>query len=70
MINKFLILIIKIYQNTISYFFPSACRFTPSCSQYMIDAINKYGKFKGAWMGLRRISSCHPHSNRSGYDPA
>lgn len=45
------------------------CRFTPSCSEYAIDAINKYGAFRGAWRALKRILRCHPFGGR-GYDPA
>ncbi len=47
---------------------PNACRYTPTCSQYSIDAINKYGIFKGGWMGFKRLLSCGPWGG-SGYDP-
>jgi uncharacterized protein len=62
------IFFIKIYQYSISPLLPNACRYTPTCSQYGIDAINKYGIIKGGWMGLKRILSCHPWGGH-GYDP-
>jgi putative membrane protein insertion efficiency factor len=62
------ILLIKFYQYTIRPLLPNACRFTPSCSQYGIDAVNKYGALKGGWMALKRILRCHPWGG-SGYDP-
>lgn len=66
-IRKVLIFPILIYQYAISPLFPSSCRYTPTCSQYTKEAIQKYG-LKGLWMGLRRISRCHPWGG-SGYDP-
>ncbi|MDQ7788109.1 MAG: membrane protein insertion efficiency factor YidD [Thermodesulfovibrionales bacterium] len=66
--KKFLILLLKLYRYCISPLLPMSCRYTPSCSQYSVDAISKYGAFKGTWLTLRRISRCHPfHSG--GYDP-
>jgi len=62
------ILLIKLYQLLISPFFPSSCRFTPTCSHYTLDALKKYGLFKGGWLGLKRILKCHPWGG-SGYDP-
>jgi uncharacterized protein len=62
------ILIIKFYQYSISPLLPSACRYTPTCSHYAIDAIKKYGPLKGGWMAAKRIGSCHPWGG-SGYDP-
>jgi putative membrane protein insertion efficiency factor len=59
---------IKFYQMTISQALPPSCRFTPTCSQYTYEAIEKYGLFKGVWMGGRRILRCHPF-NPGGYDP-
>jgi len=46
----------------------AACRFTPTCSEYMIQSIAKYGAFRGIWMGVRRISRCRPGGG-CGYDP-
>jgi putative membrane protein insertion efficiency factor len=60
--------IIRFYQYAISPLLKPSCRFTPSCSQYGLDAVNKYGAFKGSWMALKRIMRCHPWGG-SGYDP-
>jgi putative membrane protein insertion efficiency factor len=54
------IILIKFYQKAISPLFPSSCRFYPSCSEYTKQAIQKYGSLKGSWLGLKRISKCHP----------
>lgn len=62
------IFIIKIYQLFLSPFFPPSCRYTPTCSQYGIEAMKKYGLFKGSWLTFKRISRCHPGGG-SGYDP-
>ena len=70
MIRATLIFLIKLYQNTLSLFFASSCRFSPSCSQYMIDSINKSGVVKGLFRGTKRILRCHPFSKNSGWDPA
>ena len=69
MIKKISILLIKIYQNSFSLFFPSSCRYNPSCSQYMIDSINKNGLLNGIHFGVKRILRCHPFSKKGGYDP-
>lgn len=60
--------LIRLYQATFSRLLPPSCRFIPSCSEYTYQAIEKYGLFKGAWLGLKRISRCHP-LNPGGYDP-
>lgn len=62
------ILLIKIYQWFISPFFPPACRYTPTCSQYGLEAMKKHGLLKGGILTLKRISRCHPRGG-SGYDP-
>lgn len=62
------ILIVRIYQYVISPAMGPKCRFTPSCSQYTIDALKKYGPLKGIWLSAKRISRCHP-AGGSGYDP-
>ncbi len=71
-IQKILIFPFKIlvlfYQKIISPITPASCRFTPTCSQYMIDALNVHGLFKGLWLGSKRICKCHPYGG-SGYDP-
>jgi hypothetical protein len=56
------------YQKLISPFFPSTCRFSPSCSNYAIEAIKLRGPFVGLWLTLKRISKCHPWGG-NGYDP-
>jgi uncharacterized protein len=59
---------IRFYQRSISPLFPPACRFQPSCSQYTLVAIERYGLLKGSWLGMRRISRCHPF-HPGGHDP-
>lgn len=60
--------IIKFYRLFISPILPPSCRYTPTCSEYGIQALTKYGPFKGGWLTLKRISRCHPLGG-SGYDP-
>ena len=62
------IIVIKIYQVLISPLFPSSCRYTPTCSHYTVGALKKHGLFKGGWLGIKRISKCHPWGG-SGHDP-
>ena len=62
------IYIIKIYQNSIGIFFRGSCRFHPTCSEYMKNAIEKYGVYKGVTKGVVRLSKCHPYSNKYGID--
>lgn len=64
----FFILIIRFYQLAISPILPSACRYTPTCSQYGLEAVKKYGAFKGGWLAIKRISRCHPWGGH-GHDP-
>ncbi|MBP3299462.1 MAG: membrane protein insertion efficiency factor YidD [Muribaculaceae bacterium] len=63
-----LVLPIRFYQRCISPMLPSVCRYTPSCSQYAVEALRKHGPVKGLWLALKRISRCHPWGG-SGYDP-
>lgn len=64
-----LVLLIKFYQICISPLKGGpTCRFTPTCSQYALEALRKYGLFKGGWLALKRILRCHPWGG-SGYDP-
>ncbi|MBM78384.1 MAG: membrane protein insertion efficiency factor YidD [Crocinitomicaceae bacterium] len=66
---KFLfILLIRIYQKAISPLFPGSCRYTPTCSQYSIEAIKNHGILKGLYLGLKRIIKCNPWGG-CGYDP-
>ena len=68
-IIKFLfILPVKLYQIIISPILPNACRYTPTCSVYTIQAIKIHGPLKGIWLGIKRLSRCHPWG-KSGYDP-
>lgn len=66
--KSLLISLIHIYQHYISPLTPPACRYTPTCSQYTLEAIQKYGALRGTWLGLKRICRCHPWGG-SGYDP-
>jgi putative membrane protein insertion efficiency factor len=66
--KKVALLFIRLYQKTISRVLPPSCRFTPSCSHYGYEAIEKYGFIKGGWMAVKRVSRCHP-LNPGGYDP-
>ncbi|BDC98462.1 putative membrane protein insertion efficiency factor [Persicobacter psychrovividus] len=59
---------VDIYRYGISPFFPPACRFTPTCSNYMVKAIQVHGPFRGLLLGLRRIGRCHPWGGH-GHDP-
>jgi uncharacterized protein len=59
---------IRVYQMSLSRALPPSCRFYPSCSQYTLEAIAKYGALKGAWLGIKRILRCQPFSP-GGYDP-
>ena len=63
-----LILPIKLYQLLLSPLIGPSCRFTPTCSNYAIEAINRHGPFKGFWLAIKRISKCHPWGD-SGHDP-
>ncbi len=67
--TKLLIGLVKLYQLTIGNILPPACRYSPSCSHYMIEAINKYGALKGSIKGLKRIGRCHPWSKHNHWDP-
>ncbi|WP_338064089.1 membrane protein insertion efficiency factor YidD [Syntrophomonas wolfei] len=62
-----LIILIKIYQKA-TFFKPASCRFYPSCSNYSIQALKKYGIVKGGWLTVKRLARCHPY-NPGGYDP-
>ncbi len=62
------VILIKLYQVTLSPLLGSKCRFTPSCSQYAVEALKKHGVIKGLWLAVKRISKCHPWGGH-GYDP-
>ena len=63
-----MILLVRAYQVTLSPLFSGCCRFEPSCSNYMIEALQRHGVFKGLYLGIRRLFRCHPFGG-SGYDP-
>ena len=63
-----LIFFIKVYQWTLSPLIGRACRYTPTCSNYGIEALRKHGPFKGSWLTIKRVLSCNPWGG-SGYDP-
>ncbi|MEG1555698.1 MAG: membrane protein insertion efficiency factor YidD [Bacteroidales bacterium] len=67
-LTGFMIFLIRAYQCTLSPFIGRSCRYLPTCSNYGIQAIKKYGPFKGGWLALKRILSCNPWGG-SGYDP-
>jgi putative membrane protein insertion efficiency factor len=66
--QKFLLFLIRAYQLTLSPFFGQHCRFTPTCSQYAQEAIERHGAWRGAWLAIRRIARCHPFC-AGGHDP-
>lgn len=68
MIKGFLILLVRVYQLILSPLLPKSCRHTPSCSAYMISALQEWGAINGFWLGLKRLSKCHPWGTY-GYDP-
>lgn len=67
-LSSLFILLVRGYRLLISPLFPPCCRYTPSCSEYAIEALQQHGALKGIWLALRRILRCHPWG-RSGYDP-
>ena len=60
--------LVRFYQAAISPYTPASCRYSPTCSHYSLEALQKHGLFKGGWLALKRIGSCHPWGG-SGYDP-
>lgn len=62
------VFLIRFYQIVISPLTPATCRYNPTCSQYSLEAFKKHGIFKGGWLAIKRIFSCHPWGG-SGYDP-
>ena len=68
MISSPLILLLEAYQRLISPLLPSACRFHPTCSEYMRNAVERHGAARGLWLGLRRLAKCHPF-HQGGFDP-
>ena len=66
--QKILIGLVRFYQHAISPALPPSCRYTPTCSTYAIQALQKHGPIKGSWLAAKRISRCHPWGGK-GYDP-
>ena len=67
--KKIMLLMIRFYRRCISPYTPASCRFTPTCSQYAMEAITKYGALKGGWLTLRRLLRCNPFYKGDPYDP-
>jgi putative membrane protein insertion efficiency factor len=59
---------LRIYKRWISPMLPAACRFSPTCSEYMMEAVEKHGVARGLWMGFKRLGRCHPF-HQGGFDP-
>ena len=68
LLSKLLLVLIRFYQYCISPLIPPRCRYTPTCSQYAVEAVKKYGAFKGGLLAAKRIARCHPLSGH-GHDP-
>lgn len=64
-----LLALIRFYRRFISPAFPPCCRYTPTCSQYALEAIERYGAIRGGWLALRRLLRCHPFHKGDYYDP-
>ena len=67
--KRLLLSLIVFYQRCVSPAFPGKCRFRPTCSAYALQAIEKYGVWKGGWLALRRFLRCHPFNHDDWYDP-
>ena len=67
--KKLLLTLIKFYQKSVSPLFPARCRYSPTCSQYAVEAITKYGAAKGGWLALKRFLRCHPFAKHDYFDP-
>ena len=71
MMKKLLVVLVKFYRSQISPLTPPSCRFIPTCSQYALEALEKYGALKGTWLAIKRLSRCHPfhRGEHDFYDP-
>lgn len=63
-----ILFLLRGYKRLISPLLPSACRYYPTCSEYMLQAVEKYGTFHGVWLGFKRLLRCHPF-HEGGFDP-
>ena len=68
MLARLLVVLIRGYQLAVSPLLPPSCRYTPSCSQFAVEALQRYGALKGGWLAVRRVCRCHPF-HPGGYDP-
>lgn len=68
-VSLFIVTGVWCYRLTLGPFLGGQCRFQPTCSQYMLDAVEKYGPWRGAWRGVKRLARCHPWGG-FGHDPA
>ena len=68
MLSKALLTIIRFYRRAVSPFTPPACRFTPTCSAYAMECVERFGVLRGSWLALKRLLRCHPLGGH-GYDP-
>ena len=66
--KKLMIRLIRLYQKGISAYTPPSCRFVPTCSEYAVQALERFGFFKGMYLAVRRVLKCHPF-HKGGYDP-
>ena len=67
--KRALLRLLRFYQASVSPLFPPRCRFVPTCSQYALEAVEKYGAVKGGWLAAKRFSRCHPFHKGGWYDP-
>lgn len=68
MLGRILIGLVRFYQMAVSPWTPASCRFTPTCSQYAVEAIRVHGAIRGSWLATKRLARCHPWGGH-GYDP-
>ena len=68
MLSRLLVMLVRGYQLAVSPLLPAACRYTPSCSQYAVEALERHGALRGTWLVMRRLGRCHPF-HAGGHDP-
>ncbi len=66
--SKLIVFLVMLYRATLKHFIGGQCRYTPTCSEYMLQAVTKHGPWRGAWMGIKRIVRCNPWGG-NGFDP-
>lgn len=69
MMKRIMIVCIRFYRSAISPYLRPCCRYTPTCSAYALEAVEKYGACRGGWLAVKRILRCHPFSHHNPYDP-